>query len=96
MHIGDMPVDKCAYSSRLFAEKVIPRLRDTWKGYEDRWSPHPLPASETVSPREFRARERINGNTKVGFDASQPFVVRPELATGWERPSPSVLAAAGG
>ncbi len=59
MHIGDMPVDKCAYSSRLFAEKVIPRLRDTWKGYEDRWSPHPLPASETVSPREIRARERV-------------------------------------
>ncbi len=58
MHIGDMPVDKCAYSSDLFARKVIPNLRSIWSEYEDRWSPHPLPAEQTVSPREFRARER--------------------------------------
>jgi len=58
MHIGDMPVDKCAYSSRLFAEKVIPRLRPLWSEYEDHWSPRPLSPEQTVSPREFRSRER--------------------------------------
>jgi hypothetical protein len=57
MHIGDMPADKCAYSSRLFAEKVMPRLRPLWSEYEDHWSPRPLPPEQTVSPREFRSRE---------------------------------------
>jgi len=59
MHIGDMPYETCLYNTRLFAQKVIPRLRDTWKGYEDRWSPNPLPAADTVSPREIRAREAV-------------------------------------
>ncbi len=61
MHIGDMPYDKCAYSSELFAKKVMPRLRGFWKDYEDRWSPKPLPASQTVAPREIRSRERVAG-----------------------------------
>jgi alkanesulfonate monooxygenase SsuD/methylene tetrahydromethanopterin reductase-like flavin-dependent oxidoreductase (luciferase family) len=57
MHIGDMPADKCAYSSELFARKVIPNLRPIWKEYEDRWSPKPLSAADTVAPRDFRARQ---------------------------------------
>jgi hypothetical protein len=27
MHVGNMPAEKCMYSSRLFAEKVMPKLR---------------------------------------------------------------------
>ena len=25
MHVGDMPADKCMHSTRLFAEKVMPK-----------------------------------------------------------------------
>ena len=28
MHVGNMPKDKCMYSTRLFAEKVMPKLRN--------------------------------------------------------------------
>ena len=28
MHVGNMPADKCMYSTKLFAEKVMPKLRD--------------------------------------------------------------------
>ncbi|WP_322797144.1 LLM class flavin-dependent oxidoreductase, partial [Tepidiforma sp.] len=42
LHIGDMPREKCEKSTRLFAEKVMPRLRHLWQDYEDHWSPRPL------------------------------------------------------
>lgn len=32
-HIGDMPDDKVRYSSKLFAEKVMPRLKQLWPEY---------------------------------------------------------------
>ena len=35
LHVGDMPMDKCMRSSRLFAEEVMPRLRDLWPEPED-------------------------------------------------------------
>ena len=28
LQVGNMPVDKCMYSTKLFAEKVMPHLRD--------------------------------------------------------------------
>ncbi len=54
LHIGDMPREKCEKSTRLFAEKVMPRLRHLWQGYEDRWSPKPLPAHLMAEPRPIR------------------------------------------
>ncbi|WBL36585.1 LLM class flavin-dependent oxidoreductase [Tepidiforma flava] len=54
LHIGDMPREKCEKSTRLFAEKVMPRLRHLWQGYEDRWSPKPLPAQLMAEPRPIR------------------------------------------
>ncbi len=33
-HIGDMPDDKVKYSSKLFAEKVMPRLKKLWPEYQ--------------------------------------------------------------
>jgi alkanesulfonate monooxygenase SsuD/methylene tetrahydromethanopterin reductase-like flavin-dependent oxidoreductase (luciferase family) len=35
IHIGDMPDDKTRHSTRLFAERVIPKLRDIWPDYSD-------------------------------------------------------------
>lgn len=44
MQIGNMPKDKCAYSTKLFAEKVIPPLRNLFPEYADdgRFWCHPL------------------------------------------------------
>jgi alkanesulfonate monooxygenase SsuD/methylene tetrahydromethanopterin reductase-like flavin-dependent oxidoreductase (luciferase family) len=34
MHVGDMPADKCMYSTKLFAEKVMPKLRNVFPDWE--------------------------------------------------------------
>ena len=34
MHVGNMPNEKCRHSMRLFAEEVIPKLRDMWPEYD--------------------------------------------------------------
>ena len=54
LHIGNMPMDKCMRSSRLFAEEVMPRLRGIWPEPEDqRFWIKPLP--ERQSPRNLEA-----------------------------------------
>ena len=35
MHIGDMPMEKTKHSTKLFAEQVMPHLRNMWPEYED-------------------------------------------------------------
>ena len=49
-HSGNQPDDKTRYSSRLFAERVIPKLRGMWPEWEhdERWWIHPL--EERVRP----------------------------------------------
>jgi alkanesulfonate monooxygenase SsuD/methylene tetrahydromethanopterin reductase-like flavin-dependent oxidoreductase (luciferase family) len=44
IHVGDMPREKCMRSTKLFAEEVMPRLRDVWPDYagDDRFWVHPI------------------------------------------------------
>ncbi|THD54423.1 LLM class flavin-dependent oxidoreductase [Phenylobacterium sp.] len=35
MHVGNMPADKCMYSTKLFAEKVMPKLRGMFPDWDD-------------------------------------------------------------
>jgi alkanesulfonate monooxygenase SsuD/methylene tetrahydromethanopterin reductase-like flavin-dependent oxidoreductase (luciferase family) len=44
MHNGNQPDWKTRYSTQLFAEKVMPKLRDLWPDWagDDRWWCHPL------------------------------------------------------
>ncbi|HYL34895.1 MAG TPA: LLM class flavin-dependent oxidoreductase [Bryobacteraceae bacterium] len=44
LHVGDMPKEKCMYSTRLFAEKVMPKLRGLFPEYahDDRFWCKPL------------------------------------------------------
>ena len=44
MHIGNMPDWKTRYSSQLFAEQVMPQLRDMWPEWkdDDRWWCKPM------------------------------------------------------
>jgi alkanesulfonate monooxygenase SsuD/methylene tetrahydromethanopterin reductase-like flavin-dependent oxidoreductase (luciferase family) len=53
MQIGDMPKDKCMHSTRLFAEKVIPKLSNMFPEYADdgRFWCKPLP--KRVAPAEL-------------------------------------------
>ncbi len=44
IHVGNMPKEKCMRSTRLFAEEVMPRLRNEWPDHaeDDRFWIHPL------------------------------------------------------
>jgi alkanesulfonate monooxygenase SsuD/methylene tetrahydromethanopterin reductase-like flavin-dependent oxidoreductase (luciferase family) len=44
LHNGNMPDWKTRHSTRLFAEKVMPGLRDVWPEWksDDRWWPRPM------------------------------------------------------
>ena len=35
MHVGNMPADKCMYSTKLFAEKVMPKLQNMFPDWDD-------------------------------------------------------------
>jgi alkanesulfonate monooxygenase SsuD/methylene tetrahydromethanopterin reductase-like flavin-dependent oxidoreductase (luciferase family) len=52
LHMGDMPDDKTRYSSQLFAEKVMPQLKNLWPEMEgdDRWWPKGM--DNRVRPEE--------------------------------------------
>jgi hypothetical protein len=62
MHVGDMPADKCMYSTKLFAEKVMPRLRDLFPQHaaDGRFWCKPLAkrANAGSLPRPFEAARR--------------------------------------
>jgi len=38
MHVGNMPADKCMYSTKLFAEKVMPKLRAMFPEWAPQWA----------------------------------------------------------
>src|SRR5438128_7049156 len=44
LHVGNMPDEKTRHSTRLFAERVLPKLRDLWPEWKDdtRWWIHPM------------------------------------------------------
>ncbi len=58
-HKGNMPDWKTRHSSRLFAEKVMPKLRDVWPEWkhDDRWWPKPM--QDRVHPEEAAGKDRI-------------------------------------
>ena len=37
MHVGNMPADKCMYSTKLFAEKVMPKLKAMFPDWAPQW-----------------------------------------------------------
>ena len=39
LHIGTMPKDLTLKNTQLFADEVLPHIRDTWSAYDDRWWP---------------------------------------------------------
>ncbi len=48
LQIGSMPRDLTMKNTELFATHVMPKVRDMWSEYEDRWWPRPLAARATA------------------------------------------------
>ncbi|HVP29040.1 MAG TPA: LLM class flavin-dependent oxidoreductase [Myxococcota bacterium] len=61
LHVGNMPDDKTRHSTKLFAEKVLPHLRDMWPEWkgDDRWWCKPL--ENRLHPEENLAAARRDG-----------------------------------
>jgi hypothetical protein len=52
LQFGNMGKDLAKYNTKLFAEKVMPQLTDTFSEWEDRWWPQPMQrdARATLTP----------------------------------------------
>ena len=68
LHMGNMPDEKTRYSTQLFAEKVMPQLKNMWPDYasDDRWWPKPL--ATRVEP-------------ELGLDHARRPATKPEVAS---------------
>ena len=47
---GDMPKELTNQNTALFAQEVMPNLRNIWKDYEDHWWPKPIAENDRVYP----------------------------------------------
>jgi alkanesulfonate monooxygenase SsuD/methylene tetrahydromethanopterin reductase-like flavin-dependent oxidoreductase (luciferase family) len=54
MQFGDMGKELAKYNTRLFAEKVLPRLKPIFAEWEDRWWPKPIAPAARALPAAFR------------------------------------------
>ncbi len=52
LHVGDMPDEVTRHNTKMFAEKVMPALRDMWPDHadDDRFWIHPMSDREPVRP----------------------------------------------
>ncbi|MBV8524643.1 MAG: LLM class flavin-dependent oxidoreductase [Acetobacteraceae bacterium] len=55
LQFGNMDKELCRYNTRLFADQVLPSLRDTFAEWEDRWWPRPMPASQRAALTKLAA-----------------------------------------
>jgi alkanesulfonate monooxygenase SsuD/methylene tetrahydromethanopterin reductase-like flavin-dependent oxidoreductase (luciferase family) len=53
MQFGNLPTDAVKYNTRLFAEKVMPRLRPLFADWENRWWPKPLEQRQRATVSAF-------------------------------------------
>ena len=61
MQVGDMPKDKCMYSTRLFAEKVMPKLRHLFPEYADDQRFWCKPLAKRAKPGELPVDSELAG-----------------------------------
>ena len=56
LQFGNMSKDLTNYNTRLFAEQVMPQLRDLWDDeWENHWWPQAMPANERAVPYQRQA-----------------------------------------
>lgn len=61
LHVGNMPKDKCMYSTKLFAEKVMPKLRNMFPDYADDNRFWCKPLASQVTPGDLPADHDLAG-----------------------------------
>ena len=54
LQYGNMSKDTTKYNTRLFAEKVMPKVKDLFSGWEDKWWPRPLARGQRAAVPAFR------------------------------------------
>ena len=59
MQFGNMSKDLTKYNTRLFAEKVMPRLKPLFDEWENKWWPKPLRVSERASLPAFAGSSAV-------------------------------------
>ncbi len=59
LHVGNMPMDKCMHSTKLFAEKVMPHLRGMFPDYKDDNRFWCKPLAKRVKPGSLPAEKEI-------------------------------------
>ena len=50
LHFGNMSKETTMYNTRMFAEKVIPRLRPRFSEWDDNWFPRDAAAARAAAP----------------------------------------------
>jgi len=56
LQYGNMSKDLTRYNTRLFADKVMPKLKDVHAGWEDRWWPNPMHAEPRAAGPAFTTK----------------------------------------
>jgi hypothetical protein len=57
LQFGNMNKEVTRYNTRLFAEKVQPKLAPLFSEWEHRWWPHPMEAAQRAAVPAFMAAE---------------------------------------
>jgi hypothetical protein len=52
---GSMGNELAAHNTKLFADRVLPRLHGLFSEWEDRWWPQPMPRPERARVAPFNA-----------------------------------------
>jgi alkanesulfonate monooxygenase SsuD/methylene tetrahydromethanopterin reductase-like flavin-dependent oxidoreductase (luciferase family) len=53
LQYGNMGKELTRYNTKLFAERVMPKLKDQFKDWEDRWWPQPMAAAQRAEIPAF-------------------------------------------
>jgi alkanesulfonate monooxygenase SsuD/methylene tetrahydromethanopterin reductase-like flavin-dependent oxidoreductase (luciferase family) len=54
LQFGNMSKDLAKYNTKLFAEKVMPQLKDVFAEWDDRWWPQPMDRAERATLPSFQ------------------------------------------
>jgi len=55
LQFGSMGKELAKYNTKLFAEKVLPKMRGLFSEWEDKWWPAPMAQTERAAPTPFQA-----------------------------------------
>ncbi|MBV8703780.1 MAG: LLM class flavin-dependent oxidoreductase, partial [Acetobacteraceae bacterium] len=56
LQFGNMGKELCRYNTKLFAEQVMPKVKDVFSEWEDRWWPRPMAADSRAEIPAFAPR----------------------------------------